>query len=101
MSESTDVMLDDTKKSENKAEDLFFTQNGTENGTEIDENDEDEIEMIKIELYSDFEDDENQLTKSDDPNSFKTDPNSNGQILDQFKNTRSKVPIEIRKQIVG
>ena len=97
MSESTDVMLDDAKKSENKAEDLFFTQNGTE----IDENDEDEIEMIKIELYSDFEDDENQLTKSDDPNSFKTDPNSNGQILDQFKNTRSKVPIEIRKQIVG
>ena len=97
MSESTDVMLDDAKKSENKAEDLFFTQNGTE----IDENDEDEIEMIKIELYSEFEDDENQLTKSDDPNSFKTDPNSNGQILDQFKNTRSKVPIEIRKQIVG
>ena len=97
MSESTDVMLDDAKKSENKAEDLFFTQNGTE----IDENDEDEIEMIKIELYSDFEDDENQLTKSDDPNSFKTHPNSNGQILDQFKNTRSKVPIEIRKQIVG
>ena len=98
MSESVDVKLDDVKNSENKDEDLFFTQNGTEN----DENDEDEIEMIKIELYSDFDDDEDsQLTKSDNPNSCKTDPNSNRPILEQFKNQRSKVPIEVRKKIIG
>ena len=100
MSESVpvDVKLDDVKNSENKTEDLFFTQNGTE----IDENDEDEIDMIKIELYSDFDDDDdNQLTKSDDPNSCKTDPNTNRPILEQFKNQRSKVPIEVRRQIIG
>ena len=91
MSESTDIMLDVAKKSENIAPDLFFTHNGNEN-------DEDELELIKIELYSDFEDEDG---KSNDKNSLEKDPNSNGQILDQFKNPRTKVPIEIRKQIVG
>ena len=94
MSESADIMLDDAKKSENIAPDLFFTHNG-------DENDEDEIELIKIELYSDLEDENDQLTKSNDANSSEKDPNSNNQILDQFKNPRTKVPIEIRKRIVG
>ena len=91
MSESADIMLDVAKKSENIAPDLFFTHNGNEN-------DEDELELIKIELYSDFEDEDG---KSNDKNSLEKDPNSNGQILDQFKNPRTKVPIEIRKQIVG
>ena len=91
MSESTDIMLDVAKKSENIAPDLFFTHNGNEN-------DEDELELIKIELYSDFEDEDG---KSNDKNSLEKDPNSNSQILDQFKNPRTKVPIEIRKQIVG
>ena len=90
MSESADIMLDVAKKSENIAPDLFFTHNGNEN-------DEDELELIKIELYSDFEDEDG---KSNDKNSLE-DPNSNSQILDQFKNPRTKVPMEIRKQIVG
>ena len=91
MSESADIMLDVAKKSENIAPDLFFTHNGNEN-------DEDELELIKIELYSDFEDEDG---KSNDKNSLEKDPNSNSQILDQFKNPRTKVPIEIRKRIVG
>jgi len=91
MSESADIMLDVAKKSENIAPDLFFTHNGNEN-------DEDELELIKIELYSDFEDEDG---KSNDKNSLEKDPNSNSQILDQFKNPRTKVPMEIRKQIVG
>ena len=74
MSESADIMLDDAKKSENIAPDLFFTHNGDEN---------------------------DHLTKSNDANSSEKDPNSNNQILDQFKNPRTKVPIEIRKRIVG
>ena len=94
MSESADIVLDVGKKSEDIAPDLFFTHNGNEN-------DEDELEMIKIELYSDFEDEDDQLAKSNDTSSLKKDPNSNSQILDQFKNPRTKVPIEIRKQIVG
>ena len=64
MSESTDIMLDVAKKSENIAPDLFFTHNGNEN-------DEDELELIKIELYSDFEDEDG---KSNDKNSLEKDP---------------------------